>query len=109
MRSFWLILVLAGVAAGEVPQLAEFKIPDGPGEKTMLSAAFSPDGKTIATGHQDDLVRLWDARNGQLLRELSGQHHYVEALAYSPDGKLIATGGYMSKALVIFDVQSGKV
>jgi glucose/arabinose dehydrogenase len=103
------LLLMEVVRAGEVVRIAELKIPPGPSEKTMLSCAFSPDGLNIATGHQDHRLRIWDARDGRLLRELSGQHHYVEAIAYSPNGRLIATGGYMSRAFVVFDAESGKV
>lgn len=35
-------------------------------EKDIRSAAFSPDGNTVATGSADGIVKLWDAETGQV-------------------------------------------
>jgi WD40 repeat protein len=50
------------------------------------AAAFSPDGKTLATGGADRVVRLWDTEAGSLKKELKGHRNAVMALAFSPDG-----------------------
>ena len=57
----------------------------------VLSVAFSPDGKTIASGSYDKTVRLWNL-NGQLLKTLLGHSNTVWSVAFSPDGKTIASG-----------------
>src|SRR5262249_17519621 len=55
------------------------------------AVAWSPDGKWIASGGQDRVVRLWDAATGQQVRALPGHARTVSALAFSGDGKRLAS------------------
>lgn len=55
--------------------------------------AFSPDGALLATGSNDDLVRLWDVRTGDLVRTLEGHGDSVYGVAFSPGGLCVASGG----------------
>ena len=55
------------------------------------SVAFSPDGSTIASGSNDDTVRLWDAHTGQRKRTLQGHTDDIHSVAFSPDGSTIAS------------------
>ncbi|MGW7531370.1 nSTAND1 domain-containing NTPase [Amycolatopsis sp. NPDC054798] len=60
------------------------------------AAAFSPDGKTLATDSNDNTVKLWDLsdRSRPALRaSLAGHQKYVAALAFSPDGRTLASAG----------------
>jgi WD40 repeat protein len=57
------------------------------------AVAFSPDGKTVATGGDDGNVRLWDAATQQEIGPpMSSDANAVTAVAFSPDGTLVAAG-----------------
>jgi WD40 repeat protein len=60
---------------------------------SVYSVAFSPDGKTLASGSLDDTIRLWDVESGQQIGEpLRGHTSSVNSVAFSPDGKILASG-----------------
>jgi WD40 repeat protein len=60
----------------------------------VFSAAFSPDGRTLATASADPEARLWDISNpyhpAQLV-VLTGHTDKVTSVAFSPDGRTLAT------------------
>ncbi len=58
----------------------------------VYSVAFSPDGRTLASGSSDRSIRLWDAETGKHLRELTGHKFAVDCVAFSPDGRTLASG-----------------
>ncbi|MFN4257806.1 MAG: WD40 repeat domain-containing protein [Gemmataceae bacterium] len=57
------------------------------------AAAWSRDGKILATGGADKTVRLWDGGSGKLLSTLEGHTAAVTHLAWSPDARTLASGG----------------
>ncbi|WP_329244384.1 helix-turn-helix domain-containing protein [Streptomyces sp. NBC_01478] len=73
----------------------------------VLSVAFSPDGRTLATGSTDEAMRLWDTATGTLRATLSDRAGGVRAVAFSPDGRTLADGGM--HGLELWDVATGTV
>ena len=101
------------VAAGRGNQIHLFDAKTGDFKKTLVdpdlkttdgkpansahislveSMAYSPDGKTLATGSFQE-VTLWDTEKGTPRTRIAGFADRVVAINYAPDGKLFATGG----------------
>jgi WD40 repeat protein len=58
----------------------------------IKTVAASPDGKLLAIGGADTLIRIWDRVTGKPLRTLKGHKGGIETLAFSPDGAVLASG-----------------
>ncbi|MEK7675335.1 MAG: protein kinase [Verrucomicrobiota bacterium] len=105
-------LVAAGVRG--YSQIAVFSVPDNkllyshhsrplitvmegdhrndPGHLRFLG--FSPDGKLLVSADSTEPgIRLWEARTGRELGQLSGHRDHTAEVAFSPDGKTLASTG----------------
>ena len=70
----------------------------------IRALAFSPDGKTFASGSEDTTVRIWNTKRGSKRATLEGHTGWVTALAFSNDGKTIASGD-TDGTVRVWDVQ----
>jgi WD40 repeat protein len=76
-------------------------LPSFQGEQgEPVSLAVSPDGKTLATGDDTGVVRLWEVATGKPRGVLKGHQGAVVALAFSADGMRLASGSKDTTALL---------
>jgi WD40 repeat protein len=71
------------------------------------SVAFSPDGRTLASGSEDKTIKLWDVETGDELRTITGHSWNVSTVAFSPDGKTLASGSW-DRTIKLWDAETGK-
>jgi WD40 repeat protein len=69
--------------------------------------AFNPDATKLASGSNDNTVKIWDLANGREIRTYRAHKDKVAALAWSPDGKWIASAG--GNEIHLWDPESGKL
>ncbi len=74
---------------------------------TVRAVAFHPSGALLASGGDDDQIRLWQPtagqwHNHQLLRGHTGA---ILAITFSPDGRWLATSG-ADNSIRLWDLQS---
>ena len=73
----------------------------------VAAVAFSPDGKTIATGSWDKTARLWDLKTGRPIGPTIQHQESVRGVAFSPDGRWLATASN-DKTARVWDVATGQ-
>ena len=73
-----------------------------------LCIAFSPDGKTLAAGGANGVLRLWDTTAGKPIYKIAAHSSIINAVAWSPNGQTIASAG-ADDTIRLWDVATRKV
>ncbi|KLT38664.1 WD40 repeat-like protein [Cutaneotrichosporon oleaginosum] len=79
----------------------------GPIDAGITSVALSPDGKLVAAGSLDTMVRVWNVQTGQQVERLKGHKDSVYSVAFSPDGKSLVSGS-LDRTLRVWDLAQTK-
>ena len=73
----------------------------------IACVSFSPDSRTLATGHDDSIVRVWDCETGGVLYSLKGSEAAIASLAIDSTGQRLAAGAADGSVLV-WDLVGGE-
>jgi RNA polymerase sigma factor (sigma-70 family) len=73
----------------------------------IRAVALSPDGRTLATGH-NKLIRFWDLASGRETGRLTSPLGETQGLAFTPDGKQLASG-HEAHTVLLWDLGARKV
>jgi RNA polymerase sigma factor (sigma-70 family) len=83
------VITLWDLATGRPVRRFE-SAPDG-----LLTGAFSPDGRTLATGQADGTILLWETASGKRRGQLqAAKENPVRALRFTPDGRTLISAGH---------------
>ncbi len=73
---------------------------------SVVSAAFSPDGKRVVTASWDKTARVWDPETGTQIARSKAMMGSVVSAAFSPDGKRVVTASD-DKTARVWDPETG--
>ncbi|HHP7245479.1 MAG TPA: eIF2A-related protein, partial [Elainellaceae cyanobacterium] len=74
---------------------------------SVLTVAYSPDGRRLATGDSSGEVRLWGVADGQPQLICRGHSNWVWSIAWSADGRSLASGGD-DQTVCIWNTRTGQ-
>jgi WD40 repeat protein len=76
---------------------------------SIASLAFQPGGDLLAATDLGGVMRIWNARDGKLVKQISAtpEQRWFSALAFSPDGSMLVTGSPNGDA-VFWNAQTGE-
>jgi serine/threonine protein kinase/WD40 repeat protein len=81
--------------------------PPRPQEKIVEQAAFSHDGRRVATVGEDQAVHVWDSTTGTQLIAPLPHREMVFYAAFSPDGRHLVTAS-VDKTVTVWDIKTGE-
>ncbi|WP_293242583.1 MULTISPECIES: pentapeptide repeat-containing protein [unclassified Microcoleus] len=73
----------------------------------VFAVAFSPDGKLLAIGGTDGVVRCWDVASRKELLTCKGHSSLVRSVAFSPNGEILASGSN-DRTVKLWDYRTGE-
>lgn len=113
LETLWAISPDARILASSSDDLTLWDISSGQvltsiTQDSWVSAlAFHKDPAFLATGHDDGVIRFWDAAGHHQVHEFRLHKNAISALAFDSDGKTLAAAGE-DKVISLWDLATGK-
>jgi glucose repression regulatory protein TUP1 len=95
------------VSTGEQKCVLTDETADVSGDLYIRSVCFSPDGKYLATGAEDKLIRVWDIASRTIRNKFAGHEQDIYSLDFAQNGRIIASGSG-DRTVRLWDIETGQ-
>jgi glucose repression regulatory protein TUP1 len=95
------------VVTGQKICILQDESVDAVGDLYIRSVCFSPDGRYLATGAEDKLIRVWDIASRTIRNTFAGHEQDIYSLDFARDGRTIASGSG-DRTVRLWDIEAGQ-
>ncbi|XP_052188747.1 uncharacterized protein LOC127799072 isoform X1 [Diospyros lotus] len=100
--------LLSWVEAESLQNLSAKYCPLSPPPRSTIAAAFSPDGKTLASTHGDHTVKIIECQTGRCLKVLNGHRRTPWVVRFHPLYPEILASGSLDHEVRLWDANTAE-
>ncbi|KAK9281444.1 hypothetical protein L1049_004346 [Liquidambar formosana] len=100
--------LISWVEAESLRHLSAKYCPLVPPPRSTIAAAFSPDGRTLASTHGDHTVKIIDCQSGKCLKVLSGHRRTPWVVRFHPVQPEILASGSLDHEVRLWDANTSE-